>query len=296
MSSKQKKQKKPKGKRKKMRRKNRKMDRLDQGVRLGQHLSSFPRRQVVQMRYVRSFSMASTHNDTYAIHLAANSIYRPFSISEVHDALGYDQWSPFYQNWIVIGSRISTRWVYPGADAGFSNVQCLVFLSSVPYNGLGSTTGLPISEVNSVLESGRAVYNILPSDPAAGVRNINHSFSAKKWFGFSKVLDNIDTHGGTFYTTAYPVYTTYYNIVSGPVVAGGTSPEAAISVLVTVEYLVMMTEPNELSQSVTLKAEAEAMRGRQQKEVGEQKEAVVEEYETIMVKKASKKNSTKQQP
>lgn len=191
------------------------------------------------MRYVESFSESlNTLGSRLEYVFRANSIYDPRYILGGHQPIGYQQWAQFYNQYIVVGSKMTVNVSYNG---GVSKVCTALVNLSRDATDTRSTT--------EKLETGDTTYRILPGNAAfaAVPTTLSRSFSAKKFFNRKDLKDNWDDIGADFGTN--PTEEVYFNFTLQATDAGNTSGDGLIQGIITIEYTVLLGEPKVLPQS-----------------------------------------------
>lgn len=200
----------------------------------------FPKQRVVKMRWMENLTLDSTGpavTRTYA----ANDINNVFALP-VHRPLGYDQWGEFYQEWVVVGSRIHCKATYASTTAGSVPVNWGVLLTND-----GSTT---FAQLSALVEQGKTKYKIMQPVNNGNMTSISQSFSAKKFFNITNVKDNYRRLGSYFAPGAGaggPELNASF-VVWAAAADNGTNVQP-INVTVTIEYLVLVGSQKTIAQS-----------------------------------------------
>lgn len=144
----------------------------------------------------------------------------------------------YYAQFHVVGSRIKARFTPLGGNNVATAYLCV---------GLFDGPAIPggFSDVPHLLESGKTqspaiaglVYQGTYKEPSATVYK---SFSSKRWF--KQAAD--DSLKGT--SAADPTQQAFFSVIAGAV---NGQNSGAINVLVTIDYLVVFSDPRELVQS-----------------------------------------------
>lgn len=197
-------------------------------VNLGQGL---PKKIMVTHRYRESFPVTSTTGGIGNYLFSCNGLYDPNTTGSGHQPMYYDQFSALYDQYTVIGSRI-TYLIVPSTSSTVP-VKIGVFIND-------DTTSTPTSVDNiSELPSGK-MY-ILPQNSTKTLV-IRKNWSAKKTFGGS-VLGN-DSLQGTISTN--PSEQSYYQISMQSIDSFST---CTIFVQALVEYIVIWDELRDIAGS-----------------------------------------------
>lgn len=202
-------------------------------------MPGFPNQKVVKMRYVEAVTVDPAIGTLGLWQFRANSIYDPDQTGLGHQPLGHDEWAQFYNHAVVLGSKINAKFSYAAGNST-TNQMIGVYLSD---DAVIPTTGLQIAE------QGLGSYKLMGAvnyAPGGGqtVPTIYNTYSAKQFYNVADVKDNMTRLGALF--GANPddnaVYTTWvYNTTGADV--GPTE------ILVTIDYIVLLSEPKSLAQS-----------------------------------------------
>lgn len=206
----------------------------------GRTMPGFPTTRVVKMRYVTNIEINPGIAQLASHQFRANSIFDPDVTLIGHQPLGYDQWSQFYQNYTVIGSKINAKFVYDGTNSNSSQMLG-IYLTADPNN--------TPSQGTDIAEQGLGRYKLAPAVNYASFRGgppqLTNFYSPKKMFNLTDLKDNQDKIGGEFGTN--PTEVAYYVVWAQAM--DGSVDLAATRILVTIDYTVLMSEPKPLAQS-----------------------------------------------
>jgi len=197
--------------------------------------TGFPKTTAVKLRYVQSISIdpAAAFIDRYTFR--ANSCFDPDWTGAGHQPLGWDQWTVFYNHYVVVGSKISAVCTSGAATSGIL-VSGITLTSQ---NGAATT-------VEHLLEQG--LTKSKKQSVHAGAqrpKTCYSNFSAKKYFNVTNMMDNLDRLGAP--VGANPQELAFYQVWAGNSVPSVDHP--TVDFLVTIEYIVVFSEPKELAQS-----------------------------------------------
>lgn len=202
----------------------------------------FPRSRFIRMRYARHYSFASTNTLDY-IAFKTNGLVDPSNVVGDHQPLGFDQWQPFYNAFMVIASRIRIS-----ATTGSTTIvpTCLgVRVTDVANAPLATTWP-------GLVEQGKSKYRIIQNAVnGQPINMLSMGWSAKRWFGFKDWKDNTALYAGTLQTSpiADPPTdgTAWFQVFRQP--ADQATPVAILDIIVVIDYLVAFFEPTEIKQS-----------------------------------------------
>lgn len=197
---------------------------------------AMPRFKVVKMRYSTTLSLTPVLGSTYQeYNFRANSVYDPDQTGGGHQPYSYDQWAFFYPTWSVIGSKI--KWTAQSSQINDQGVPALFGIS------LNNNTSLPSSwtETAGLLEQPNVSYKQMPTGGTTLSRSCTMRYSAKKWWGISKITDCDGLWGET---SSNPSKQTYFTCFLAA--TDGSSLVGNFQGVLTIDYLVLYRNPNQL--------------------------------------------------
>lgn len=159
----------------------------------------------------------------------ANGCYDPDQSGIGHQPLGFDQWSAFYDQYVVLGSKCTARFMANSESVNFNSGLVGIWLT----DGQGS-----IPAIETLMEQPGIVSKMLTN--AYGSRGAvvcKKNFSAKKFFGVRDVKDNRDDLGAN--VTADPSSQAWYSVYFHSINAYNPT---SITVQVTIDYIVHFSE------------------------------------------------------
>lgn len=188
--------------------------------------------QIVRMRYAETVNLTSTVGSLDSVVFRANGVFDPNHTGTGHQPMGYDQYSALFNHTIVLGSKMTCRWfIDTGANAP---MQVGSYLSD--------TTTVPYTTPDEFIEAKKGTARTYNGRQAQSVITTS-KFSTRGFFKVKDVSDNVDRLGAG---------------------VGGTPSEQATYVIwfatsngstdtmycqVTIDYIVMFSEPKDLPQS-----------------------------------------------
>jgi hypothetical protein len=165
-----------------------------------------------------------------------NSLYDPDVTYTGHQPLGYDQLSPLYTEYTVIGCR---------ARVTLNNTD--------PHHPMNfylfpSSTGQALvsdAQLTTMIERGKGRWcQVAPAGSGGNTKTLTLNWSAKEWFGKSP----FDDDNCSAAMNSNPPNSAYLHIVAQPVGAGAENPLPLVGAAV-LEYIAIMTEPKPMPQS-----------------------------------------------
>lgn len=211
-------------------------------------LTGLPKSLLVRMRYVQEIGIDCAIGIVAIDTFRANSIYDPYVPLGGHQPMGADQWSAFYGRYTVIGSKISA--IPLPTDVQVVPGYYGIIASSTPDLAvISAMTPTELLEQKYVMRGGSKALNFGNSNTntfGAGSKNqrVTLSLSMKKWFGVKNITDSGAGYSALF--NANPNIDCNYSIWVASVT--GNDP-GRINFLVTIDYIVLLQEPNVLIQS-----------------------------------------------
>lgn len=193
----------------------------------------FPSTKVVKLRYVDAITLTSTTGSLAVNTWRANSPYDPYYAVGGHQALGFDQWTTFYNQYIVLGSKATCRFTF---SSGSVPIQIGIILNSS--NTILSTN---FSGLN---EQGLCKDQVLNASSASKPTVLTKTYSAKRFHNVKDLKDNYDDIGALISTN--PTNEALYILFAQSQDLLGT---VAARVVIEIDYIVMFAGPRELVQS-----------------------------------------------
>lgn len=196
--------------------------------------SPIPTSVLVKLRYCDSIAIDPASGGITGSHLfRVNSLFDPDETSAGHQPLAYDEYAALYSRYCVLGAKIT--------------VKCINTSSTIPLIfGIvlrNVTPGLAVSP-NMLREQGDSTWGYAGNIGAKQNRSISKTFSAKKFFGYPKPLNETDLRAST---TANPAVTGYFQVWGAA--ADNVSNPGAMTYQVTIDYIAVFTKPHALPQS-----------------------------------------------
>lgn len=200
--------------------------------------TGFPKSTAVKLRYVDSIQMDAGVGTVASHAFVANSCFDPDKVLGGHQPLGFDQWSAFYNHYVVVGSRIKATFTSQSS----SPVTDGFYLHGISLQDDTTFTANPLHLMEQPLT--RVVKQSVHTN-AQRVKSVTRNFSAKKFFNIANVTDNISRIGAK--VTDNPVEEAYFLVYTGN--ADKLADSQAVTVLIEIEFIVIFSEPKELVQS-----------------------------------------------
>lgn len=195
-----------------------------------------PATKTIKLRYVDQFNLDGPTGVNSVRVFRANSIFDPDYTGTGHQPLGRDQWSVFYDHYCVLGAKITAKFVSTGSTASTDACMVGILLKD------NSTT---IVSPTTIMEQTNSGYAVLTNSNASQTKTIRKGYSARKFFNLKDVKDNRALVGAQFGST--PPEDAYFHVYQTPL--SPSDDARPIRVIVTIEYIVNLSERKSLVQS-----------------------------------------------
>lgn len=213
------------------------------GVSAAPGFSGFPANKIVRLRYAERIPMSPTGPATFTWHnMRANSVFDPNQTGSGHQPMGFDQWAGFYNHYVVVGSKITVKWISEAPLSSETNAMIV---------GVKLT-----DDTTPILSGGQAWDNISERGFSKRIMIMNDQnvkpvttiakFSPKKFFNIANVKDNVLRIGApvTSNPTEEAIFQLWFCSANDTVVSA-----YIIQAFVTIDYLVLFSEPKDIAQS-----------------------------------------------
>lgn len=203
---------------------------------VSQNNNGIARRQIVKMTYVQQVLMDPAIGSVGTHIFRANGLFDPDVTGTGTQPYGFDQWMPFYNHYVVLGSKCSATFTPVASDGVSGNFIGLVSLKA-------STTTQP-TELTRNLEYPHTVYRQCGNAQANNGITLTKKCSVKKFLGRASVLSDPALKGTS---ATDPTEQAYFHVSVAPTNAGYDI--GAVTVLVRINYIVALIEPKLLPKS-----------------------------------------------
>lgn len=188
---------------------------------------------MTRLKYVETITLdpAALSNQTYVF--SANGVYDPNITGAGHQPYGFDQLITMYNHYHVVGSRINVKMATNG---GLSFYTGILLRDTATANSV-------LYGTNYLLEQPNSSFKLCPyGNSGGGIVSLRKSFSTKKFFKTKAVLENSLFRGDS---TTNPAEGAFYHVIITPFNDAADNVPAQ-SMTVTIEYIVVFTEPRML--------------------------------------------------
>ncbi len=205
----------------------------------------FSTSRVTTLRYVLQVTLNCNNNAFSYIVFNANGPQTPFSSASTnvtattaHQPKGWDQWTAFYNDYVVISSTLKVT------SSGQNSTDPLTGAGILAV-ALSDTNGAYGSAMDC-LEDGKSVWKHFAPNTSQAPTVVKHYFNAKKFFNITDINDNVTRLGAN--VTSQPSEAAYFFVqfFCNNTAASSTSGPFT---WVELEYTVMFTSPKDLGQS-----------------------------------------------
>jgi len=179
------------------------------------------------MRYAQTFTANPTASAIWKNQFRANSVYDPDLTGTGHQPLGFDQWSPFYKHYKVLGAKITATVQNQGQTIGTSSGVVGIQLDAT------ATDFAPDATLTTVMETPKTKWKTFTYAKSSAV--VSKKFSAKRFF-CRKSSDSF-----TARVNANPAEDAIFTVWIAS--ADQSTDLEAVFVQVLITYIVMFFEP-----------------------------------------------------
>lgn len=188
-------------------------------------LTPLPRRFKTTMRYVETVALNPPTAALATYIFSANGVFDPNITGGGHQPRGWDQIIPMYDHATVIGSKILIQCA--SRDTG-NGITCGVALRDSPTAEVG---------LADYVEQGNCAYKNVAA-VGGPVTQVNYGVAPKKFLGLNAMDDLLRNT-----VSSNPSEQCYWHVFAGN--SGGVDT-GIVDVLVTIEYIMVFTEPKDL--------------------------------------------------
>jgi hypothetical protein len=187
---------------------------------------------VAKLRYCESVAITPTAGSCFTYTFRANDVYDPNQTGTGHQPMGFDQIMSNYQHFTVIGSKITATFIGGTTE----------YLAAISTNSSSSDSSNSASEIK---ERQRTVWKVVPTNVGGpGTRTLSKRFSSKKFFHVKALVGESQYKGSA---SNSPAEQAFFYVYAGS--DDGSTTVGTIKVSVTIEYIVVFSEPKSMGQS-----------------------------------------------
>ncbi len=192
----------------------------------------FPKQTTVKLRYITRLNLSPASAGLTAHHsFRANGPFDPDQTGIGHQPQGYDQWSAFYNHYVVLKARIKATFSIGNTDTT-GGMVCGIQTRDV--------STFDDAEFERNLENATTSHKVGAYTAGANLPvMVSKTFEAKRFFNVTDVKDNISRLGAVVLSA--PTEEAFFTIFVGSSSAG-VNP-GTVYALVQLEYDVLFSEP-----------------------------------------------------
>lgn len=200
-------------------------------------LNGFPTKMMVRHKYCETLGLNPPAAGIATQTWRANVMYDPDRTSTGHQPRGYDEIGLNYNHYTVVGAKIKMTPCGPYNRTTVTGAQTMYGIA------LRDTDSFPYTSYIDLCESrfagaGKAV----PFDTNGMTRSVTKTFSAKKFFGVSKIV-GLDPYKGNVGSIHADMEQAFF--VCWATSPAGLDPDP-VSFIFEIEYIAVWTEPRYL--------------------------------------------------
>lgn len=197
-----------------------------------------PRSMKIKLRYTEYIALNPSSGSMTAHRFRANGMHDPNAETGGHQPLGFDQYMALYDHFTVIGSRITVV-------ASVATVSTGITIPSIIGINKNDDTNIIESTPQALTETPSSVWDILSTGEGSHTNStLSMTYSAVKDQGVVNPLDNPELKGTA---SSDPTEQTYFHVFYQSMNDTGDMP--ALSAIVKIDYIAILTEPKDLARS-----------------------------------------------
>lgn len=200
----------------------------------------FPQSKLVKLRYNQHVDLAPVGPGVLSKYVfRCNGPYDPDQSGIGHQPMGYDAWSAIYGRYVVVGAKIGVRMTQMHAEMEPIGAAELPMVAGITVDDDASF----LSTASEAIERGTSTFRHFVNLNANGKSiSMTKAWSAKKWFHVANIKD-VETMGSA--VDSLPSRQAFFIIWVGPTDANSEYLDTELEV--TIEYLVLFTQPKDQS-------------------------------------------------
>jgi len=197
--------------------------------------SPLPTRFINKMKYVDIVAWSAASADVPQVHVFnASSIYDPNYTATGHQPMGYDELSPLYNHWVVLGSKITVKFSQPNGPGINALAKCGIH---------GSSVVTPLTDCTTMQEQGQSKWVTLGRESnQEGV--VTLYYDPHKHMGYKDPMDSDNLQGAI---ATNPIDNWFFHIWTCNAYPGVAQQQVLATV--QIEYTVAWKHPQQLNQS-----------------------------------------------
>lgn len=190
-----------------------------------------PNRMIIKMRYCDQNPLDASGVAASTFTYALNGLFDPDVTTTGHQPMGFDQFAALYQQYKVLGARVTLEACGPPASSVSDQYIGIQFHENASYAP---------SVITQIIERGRERHSVIGNQTNRVKLVMN--WSAKKWYGNN--YKGMDTAGTI---SANPAELAYVSVFATR--ADNTENPDPITYVITIDYIVEWFGPLQMNQS-----------------------------------------------
>jgi len=195
-----------------------------------------PASRIVKLNYFDQLNLSPNSGSVQQCTFRANSIYDPNSTGTGHQPLFHDQLQELYNNYVVLGSKITATFWSEDVSTAYGAYACIKVTDDFNI----SSSALPYAE----LEGGKLVkWKMFRANASASnsMLTLTQTYSTKRFFGVKDVKDSKDSFGAPLGNN--PTNGAFFNIWVQHPDMSTTLPTIHCAVKIT--FIAQVSEPKD---------------------------------------------------
>lgn len=201
--------------------------------------SGLPLQRVANLRYCTQGIIGCQEHVIGYFNIRANSPFDPEYNAGGGQPLGWDQWASLYDQYIVLGSKI-TAYISYKEQTTVNNPPMAVGIY------LSDDTKIPYVDWQGLVEARKGTFRMMTPMQFAPVK-VMSKYSAKKFFNVKDVKDNETRIGAA--VNSDPDDEAAYIIWGNTTGTHDATESVALNVNIIVDYCILFSEPRDIPRS-----------------------------------------------
>lgn len=201
--------------------------------------SGLPLQRVANLRYCTQGVIGCKEHVIGYYNIRANSPFDPEYNAGGGQPMGYDQWAALYDQYVVLGSKI-TAYISYKEQVAIDNPPMAVGIY------LSDDAAIPYVDWQGLVEAKKGTFRMMTPMQSHPVKVMSR-YSAKKYFNVTNVKDNVPRIGAPINKDPddEAVYIIWGNTTGTHDATGST----ALNVNIIVDYCILFSEPKDIPRS-----------------------------------------------
>jgi len=212
--------------------------------------SGMPATRTSKLRFCTNKIIECQENTIGYANFLANGLFDPDTdAAPAGQPMGFDQWASLYDQYCVVGSKITAYITYSKQESAVSstiltpgnvNPPCMVGIYC------GDDASIPYSTWQGLVESKRGTFRNITAYQSSPVK-VTSKFSCRKFFNIKDPMDNVLRIGAD--NTKNPTETATYIIWGNTTGALIADQKIKLNCNIIIDFIVRWSEPRDLSRS-----------------------------------------------